>query len=108
MLIVKGNRSHNTAAFTTPYNFCQKKCCHSKIIKDSSKFPQSSAIANRRDKMSKNSFVYLVYVENPFSGRVQLKKVCESLKLAKKLAKEIEEKKDTFTQIEIMHLEQEG
>lgn len=29
MLIVKGNRSHNTAAFTTPYNFCQKKCCHS-------------------------------------------------------------------------------
>ena len=44
--------------------------------------------------MSKNSFVYLVYVENPFSGRVQLKKVCESfLKLAKKLAKEIEEKK---------------
>ncbi|WP_411376798.1 transposase, partial [Enterococcus faecium] len=28
MLIVKGNRSHNTAAFTTPYNFCQKKCCH--------------------------------------------------------------------------------
>ncbi|MDT2829021.1 Rep family protein, partial [Enterococcus viikkiensis] len=26
----KGNRSHNTAAFTTPYNFCQKKCCHSK------------------------------------------------------------------------------
>ncbi|HFR4261060.1 TPA: Spaf_1101 family AAA-like ATPase, partial [Enterococcus faecium] len=22
--------SHNTAAFTTPYNFCQKKCCHSK------------------------------------------------------------------------------
>lgn len=49
--------------------------------------------------MSKNSFVYLVYVENPFSGRVQLKKVCESLKLAKKLAKEIEEKKDTFTQI---------
>ena len=30
MLIVKGNRSHNTAAFTTPYNFCQKKCCHSK------------------------------------------------------------------------------
>jgi transposase-like protein len=24
MLIVKGNRSHNTAAFTTPYNFCQK------------------------------------------------------------------------------------
>ncbi|MDT2433614.1 hypothetical protein P7D58_21805, partial [Enterococcus avium] len=24
-----GNRSHNTAAFTTPYNFCQKKCCHS-------------------------------------------------------------------------------
>ncbi|MDT2458118.1 helix-turn-helix transcriptional regulator, partial [Enterococcus avium] len=25
----KGNRSHNTAAFTTPYNFCQKKCCHS-------------------------------------------------------------------------------
>ena len=31
MLIVKGNRSHNTAAFTTPYNFCQKKCCHSKL-----------------------------------------------------------------------------
>jgi hypothetical protein len=30
MLIVKGNRSHNTAAFTTPYNFCQKKCCHSR------------------------------------------------------------------------------
>ena len=32
MLIVKGNRSHNTAAFTTPYNFCQKKCCHSILI----------------------------------------------------------------------------
>lgn len=31
MLIVKGNRSHNTAAFTTPYNFCQKKCCHSTL-----------------------------------------------------------------------------
>ncbi|XIL37909.1 hypothetical protein N8B53_13370 [Enterococcus faecium] len=31
MLIVKGNRSHNTAAFTTPYNFCQKKCCHSRL-----------------------------------------------------------------------------
>lgn len=57
--------------------------------------------------MSKNSFVYLIYVENPFSGRVQLKKVCESLKLAKKLAKKIEEKKNTFTQIEIMPLEQE-
>ncbi|HFM7864844.1 TPA: hypothetical protein ACMUTW_002990, partial [Enterococcus faecium] len=24
--------SHNTAAFTTPYNFCQKKCCHSKLL----------------------------------------------------------------------------
>ncbi|WP_258536514.1 NusG domain II-containing protein, partial [Enterococcus faecalis] len=29
----KGNRSHNTAAFTTPYNFCQKKCCHSTVVK---------------------------------------------------------------------------
>ena len=34
MLIVKGNRSHNTAAFTTPYNFCQKKCCHSNIARE--------------------------------------------------------------------------
>ncbi|WAX12736.1 hypothetical protein EC99P2_00039 [Enterococcus phage EC99P2] len=58
--------------------------------------------------MSKNSVVYLVYVENPFSGKVQLKRVCESLKLAEKLAKEFEEIYDTFTQIEVMPLEQEG
>lgn len=57
--------------------------------------------------MSKIIYVYLVYVENPFTGKVQLKKVCKSLKLAKKWKKQFEEKNDTFAQIEIMPLEQE-
>lgn len=57
--------------------------------------------------MEKITHVYLVYVENPFTGRAQLKKVCKSLKLAKKWEKQFEEKNDTFAQIEIMPLEQE-
>ncbi|MFF9835464.1 hypothetical protein ACI2LD_18065 [Enterococcus casseliflavus] len=42
--------------------------------------------------MEKINHVYLVYVENPFTGNVQLKKVCKGLKLAKKWVKEFEEK----------------
>lgn len=57
--------------------------------------------------MSKVTYVHLVYVENLFTGNVQLKKVCSSLKLAKKWEKEFEEKYDTFAQIEVMPLEQE-
>ncbi|VFA67120.1 Uncharacterised protein [Enterococcus saccharolyticus] len=57
--------------------------------------------------MEKITHVYLVYVENPFTGHVQLKKVCKGLKLAKKWEKEFEEKNDTFAQIEVMPLEQE-
>lgn len=57
--------------------------------------------------MTKITHVYLVYVENPFTGNVQLKKVCKGLKLAKKWEKEFEEKNDTFAQIEVMPLEQE-
>lgn len=57
--------------------------------------------------MTKISYVYLVYVENPFTGNIQLKKICESLKLAKKWEKEFEEKNDTFAQIEVMPVEQD-
>lgn len=57
--------------------------------------------------MEKINYVYLVYVENPFTGKLKLKKVCKGLKLAKKWAKEFEEKNDTFAQIEVMPLEQE-
>lgn len=52
MLIVKGNRSHNTAAFTTPYNFCQKKCCHS----------------NLADKISRMLYAYSPSIDNPKKG----------------------------------------
>lgn len=51
--------------------------------------------------------VYLVYIENPLSGSLVLKKVCDSYSLAKKWEKKLEEKYGTFAQIEVMPVEQE-
>ena len=46
--------------------------------------------------------VYLVYAENPMSGRATLKKVCANLEVARKWCAKYEEK--TFSYIEPMEV----
>ena len=50
------------------------------------------------------NYVYLVYVENPKSGRVKLEKVCANLEVARKWWAKYE--KSSFSHIETMEVEE--
>ena len=88
MLIVKGNRSHNTAAFTTPYNFCQKKCCHSNacledVLKDMN-FPYAT------NKSQKGTYVSVFpTVNSTEADKTQIEDFHEACKKCRKTNMEL-------------------